>query len=198
MAASARPTWRSSTSGCPTATGSSCCATCASADPLVSRIDPNLPVLVLSGRGSELDRVRGFECGCRRLPAQSRSAIPELRGRIGALLRRARRGPARGRLRVGPLELDPLGREVRLDGEPIQLSKKEYALLRALAEEPTRVFTREELLRGVWGYRSLGATRTLDSHASRLRQKLSAGGRVRGQRLGRRLPADRRTAGDDR
>ena len=58
----------------------------------------------------------------------------------------------------------------------MRLSKKEFALLRALAEEPTRVFTREELLRGVWGYPSLGATRTLDSHASRLRSKLSAGG----------------------
>jgi DNA-binding response OmpR family regulator len=65
---------------------------------------------------------------------------------------------------------------VWLNGESIHLSKKEFALLRALAEEPSRVFTREELLRGVWGYRSLGQTRTLDSHASRLRRKLSVGG----------------------
>lgn len=79
-------------------------------------------------------------------------------------------------LRVGPLELDPLSRQVELDGRPIHLSKKEFALLRALAEEPTRVFTREELLRGVWGYRSLGTTRTLDTHASRLRKKLSPAG----------------------
>ena len=63
-----------------------------------------------------------------------------------------------------------------LHGEQLQLSKKEFALLRALAAEPTRVFTREELLRGVWGFRSLCATRTLDSHASRLRKKLSAHG----------------------
>ncbi len=53
------------------------------------------------------------------------------------------------------------------------LSKKEFALLRALAGEPTRVFTREELLRGVWGFRAMGQTRTLDSHAFRLRQKLN-------------------------
>jgi DNA-binding response OmpR family regulator len=64
---------------------------------------------------------------------------------------------------------------VWLDSERVALSKKEFALLRALATEPTRVFTRDELLRVVWGYQSLGATRTLDSHACRLRKKLSVG-----------------------
>ena len=78
-------------------------------------------------------------------------------------------------MRVGPLEVDPLGRQVWLDGEPVALSKKEFALLRALAAEPTRVFTREELLRGVWGFQSLGTTRTLDAHAARLRKKLAVG-----------------------
>jgi DNA-binding response OmpR family regulator len=77
---------------------------------------------------------------------------------------------------VGPLEVDATAREVRVDGELIKLSKKEFALLRALAGEPTRVFTREELLRGVWGYRTIGTTRTLDSHASRLRSKVSVHG----------------------
>src|SRR5438270_1887577 len=81
-----------------------------------------------------------------------------------------------GKLRIGPLEIDSVARHVRLHGETVELSKKEFALLRALAGDPTRVFTREELLRGVWGYRSMGVTRTLDSHASRLRQKLSASG----------------------
>ena len=59
-----------------------------------------------------------------------------------------------GKLRVGPLELDPLSRQVWLRGVPLDLSKKEFALLRALSGEPTRVFTREELLRGVWGWLS--------------------------------------------
>jgi DNA-binding response OmpR family regulator len=145
------------------------------ADPLVTRLDPNLPLFVLSGRASELDRLRGFERGCDDYLVKPFS-YAELRGRVGALLRRTRRGPRCGRLQVGPLELDPLGREVWLNGEPLHLSKKEFALLRALAEEPSRVFTREELLRGVWGYRSLGQTRTLDSHASRLRRKLSVSG----------------------
>jgi DNA-binding response OmpR family regulator len=100
----------------------------------------------------------------------------ELRGRIGAILRRAAPRRAAGRIRVGPLELDPLSRSVSIEGQPIHLSKKEFALLRALAEDPTRVFTREELLRGVWGFRSMGTTRTLDSHASRLRKKLQLAG----------------------
>jgi DNA-binding response OmpR family regulator len=81
-----------------------------------------------------------------------------------------------GRLRVGGLEIDPASRQVWLDGEPIELSKKEFGLLRALASDPTRVFTREELLRGVWGFQVICPTRTVDSHAHRLRKKLSARG----------------------
>jgi DNA-binding response OmpR family regulator len=140
-----------------------------------SRLDPRLPVIVLTGRAGELDRVRGFERGADDYLVKPFS-YPELRARVAAVLRRARHRRGSGRLRVGPLELDPLSRAVELDGVPIHLSKKEFALLRALAEEPTRVFTREELLRGVWGFRALGATRTLDSHASRLRKKLAAAG----------------------
>jgi DNA-binding response OmpR family regulator len=146
-----------------------------SSDRVAARIDPDLPLLVLSGRAGELERLRGFERGADDYMIKPFS-YPELHARVIALLRRNRRRPGSGRLRVGPLELDPLARQVRLDGEPLALSKKEYALLRALATEPTRVFTREELLRGVWGFRTLGTTRTLDSHACRLRNKLNAGG----------------------
>ncbi len=144
-------------------------------DELLSPIDRHLPVIVLSGRAGELDRVRGFERGADDYLVKPFS-YPELRGRIAAVLRRTCRSPSSNRLQVGPLEVDPLGREVRLAGEPIHLSKKEFALLRTLAEEPTRVFTRDELLRGVWGYLLPGTTRTLDSHASRLRRKLTRGG----------------------
>jgi DNA-binding response OmpR family regulator len=77
---------------------------------------------------------------------------------------------------VGELELDPASREVRLRGERLSLSQKEFALLKALGAEPTRVFTKEELLRDVWGFRSMGTTRTLDSHACRLRHKLGVQG----------------------
>jgi DNA-binding response OmpR family regulator len=140
-----------------------------------SPIDAALPVVLLTGRSGELDRIRGFDRGADDYLAKPFS-YPELRGRIRAILTRVRRRPGTGRVRVGALEVDPYTREVRLDGEPIHLSKKEYALLRTLADEPTRVFTREELLRDVWGFQTLGATRTLDSHASRLRRKLSTGG----------------------
>jgi DNA-binding response OmpR family regulator len=143
-----------------------------------ARLDPRLPLLVLSGRSAETDRIRGFERGCDDfLPKPF--AYGELRLRIAALLRRARERPSEGRLRVGELELDPVSREVRLRGVRVTLSQKEFALLRQLAGEPTRVFTKAELLRDVWGFRALGATRTLDSHACRLRQKLS----VRGDRF---------------
>jgi DNA-binding response OmpR family regulator len=138
-------------------------------------LDPALPVLILSGRGSEIDRIRGFERGADDYLVKPFS-YAELRGRVGALLRRSRMRPPHGRIRVGSLELDPLSRDVWVEGTRLQLAKKEFALLLALALEPTRVFTREELLTGVWGYRSLGATRTLDTHASRLRQKLRARG----------------------
>jgi DNA-binding response OmpR family regulator len=145
------------------------------ADRVAGRIDPDLPMLVLSGRAHELDRLRGFERGADDYLVKPFS-YPELRARVDALLRRNRRRPRSGRVRIGSLEIDPLARLVWLNGRQLSLSKKEFALLRALAGEPTRVFTREELLRGVWGFRTLGATRTLDSHASRLRKKLTVDG----------------------
>lgn len=147
-------------------------------DRIAGIVNPELPLLVLSGRGGELDRLRGFERGCDDYLTKPFS-YPELRARVLALLRRSRRRPGSGRIRVGPLDVDPSARQVWLHGESVHLSKKEYALIRVLAAEPTRVFTRDELLRCVWGFRSLGATRTLDSHASRLRKKLS----VHGDRL---------------
>jgi DNA-binding response OmpR family regulator/anti-sigma regulatory factor (Ser/Thr protein kinase) len=140
-------------------------------DGVASRIDPAVPILVLSGRAGELDRLRGFERGCDDYLCKPFS-YPELRARVSALLRRAelRRRPAR--LRVGDLELDAASRVVRLRGAPIELSQKEFALVRVLASDPTRVFTKDELLRTIWGFRARGSTRTLDSHACRLRHKL--------------------------
>jgi DNA-binding response OmpR family regulator len=145
------------------------------ADGVASRLDPSTPLIVLSGRADELDRVRGFDRGCDDYVCKPFS-YPELRGRVAALLRRAQSRSNRGRLRVGPVEIDPPSRDVLLNGRRIDLSQKEYALLRLLATEPTRVFTKDELLRSVWGFRSRGTTRTLDSHACRLRHKLATDG----------------------
>jgi len=147
-------------------------------DRVAARCDPDMPVLILSGRAGELDRLRGFDRGCDDYVVKPFS-YPELRARVIALLRRKRRRAGSGRLRIGALEIDTLARQAWLGGEQLTLSKKEFALLRALAADPTRVFTREELLRGVWGYRSPAQTRTLDSHAGRLRKKLA----VRGERF---------------
>jgi DNA-binding response OmpR family regulator len=123
----------------------------------------------------ELDRLRGFDRGCDDYMVKPFS-YHELGARVRALLRRTQRRPGTGRMRVGSLELDSLSRQVWVKGESVSLSKKEFALLRALAAEPTKVFSREELLRGVWGFVAMGQTRTLDSHAFRLRQKLNRSG----------------------
>jgi DNA-binding response OmpR family regulator len=143
------------------------------ADGIGTRIDPGLPVIILSGRGSEIERVRGFKRG-----ADDYIVKPfhygEVHERVHAVLRRARGRLASGVLMVGELTLDPSARTVRMGDRPIALSAKEFALLHALARQPTRVFSKAELLRDVWGYRSLGATRTVDAHACRLRKKLGS------------------------
>jgi DNA-binding response OmpR family regulator len=140
------------------------------ADGATSKFDPELPVIVLSGRGSEHDRVRGLREGADDYVAKP-VHYPELVARVAAVLRR-RRGPREGPRRVGDLVIDPATRSVRVGERPVELANKEFVLLRALASDPTRVFSKEELLRDVWDFRSLGRTRTLDSHASRLRRKL--------------------------
>ena len=145
------------------------------ADRRASRADPDQRFLVLTGHVAELERVRAFDKGADDLLPKPFS-YPELLGRVRALLRRGQIVSRTGRLRVGDLAIDPVTREVTLRGRHVELSAKEFALLRVLATDPTRVFTKEELLRDVWGYRSLGSTRTLDSHACRLRRKLGAEG----------------------
>ncbi len=138
------------------------------------RFDPDLPVLVLSGRGAEADRLRGFEAGADDY-LQKPFHYPELLARIGAVLRR-RTARREGPIRIGELTVDAVRRRVRVGGREVSLANKEFALLRALASEPHRVFTKDELLRDVWGFKAQGRTRTLDSHASRLRRKLDPDG----------------------
>jgi DNA-binding response OmpR family regulator len=134
------------------------------------RYDPMLPVIVLSGRATDADRVRGFAEGADDYVTKP-FHYQELAARIRAVLRR-RSSRREGPRRVGEIFIDPARREVRVKGRRVNLANKEFSLLCALATEPTRVFTKEELLRDVWGFRSMGRTRTLDSHASRLRRKL--------------------------
>jgi DNA-binding response OmpR family regulator len=143
------------------------------ADGVASRIDPDVPLIVLTARADELARVRFLERGGDDVIRKPFS-YGELRGRIRALLRRSharQRGPV---TRVGALCIDHAARQVSVRDTPIAVSAKEYALLAHLAAEPTRVFTRKELLRDVWGYRT--PSRTVDSHACRVRHKLAAAG----------------------
>ncbi len=147
-----------------------------SADGLASRFDPDVPIVVLSGRTSEVDRLRGFGRGADDYVPKPFS-YPELVARVRCVLRRAQGRRLRGVMSVGELAIDPVTRRVTLDGVPIHLSAKEFSLLQALAAEPTRVFTKAELLRDVWGYLSIGNTRTLDAHACRLRKKLAGSAR---------------------
>ena len=162
--------------GLPDASGFDLLRRVRQADGVASRVDPTTPLVLLTGRDGELDRVRGFDRGADDYICKPFS-YPELRGRVAALLRRAhQRRTGGGRVRVGELELDAAARTVRLRGMPLVLSAKEFALLRTLATDPVRVFTKDELMRQVWGFRHIGTTRTLDSHACRLRRKLGAHG----------------------
>jgi DNA-binding response OmpR family regulator len=135
----------------------------------------DVPVIVIGGPETDaVDRVRALDGGCDDFLAKPFD-YEELLARIRAVLRRTT--PAsHERLHAGPIEADRATRCVTVDGKPVTLAGKEYELLLKLMTDPTRVFTKEQLLREVWDFRSLGRTRTLDSHASRLRRKLSAAG----------------------
>jgi two-component system, OmpR family, response regulator len=128
------------------------------------------PVIMLTARDAVEDRVRGLDAGADDYLTKPFN-FEELRARIGAVLRR-RATRREGPIRVGELMVDPLRRKVMVGQREVPLAKKEFSLLRVLAGDPTRVFSKEELLRDVWGYGSPSRTRTLDSHASRLRRKL--------------------------
>jgi DNA-binding response OmpR family regulator len=140
------------------------------ADGVTSRFDPGLPVIVLTGRGAEADRVRGLDFGADDYVVKP-FHYQELRARIGAVLRRGSK-QSEGPCRVGEVVVDPSRRKTWVGEREVTLSNKEFGLLRALATDPSRVFSKRELLEAVWGYRTPARTRTLDSHASRLRRKL--------------------------
>jgi len=144
-------------------------------DGLAGRVDPDTPLVVVTTRVDELHRIRVLDRGGDDVLAKPYS-YPELRARIAALLRRSRARRAPRILRIGELTIDLAARTVEIRENRVELPAREYELLRTLAREPSRVFTREELLRDVWGHTHGGRTRTLDSHVCRLRRRLADAG----------------------
>ena len=132
----------------------------------------DVAMIVLTKHPEQLHRVRLLERGADDVIAKP-FGYGELRARIATVLRRLAPRQTTPTILAGDVRVDLHQRQVTLHGEPVSLSATEYRLLCALGAEPTRVFTRAELLRAVWGYEGSSRTRTLDSHAHRLRAKLA-------------------------
>jgi two-component system, OmpR family, response regulator RegX3 len=137
------------------------------------RAESPIPIIMLTAKGAEVDRVLGLEIGADDYVTKPFS-MAELIGRIRATLRRREldRSGASQKLRVGSLELDPLRHEARVEGEPRRLTPSEFKLLLLLAEQPERVFSRREIMQHLWDSDYVGDQRACDIHISNLRQKL--------------------------
>ena len=139
------------------------------------RREGSTPIIILSGRDDERDKVDALEAGADDYVAKP-FAIEELNARIRAVLRRAAGPDATpdGRVRVGPIEFDVLRREVRVAGQPVALTPREFELLRVLLSHRGRVVTKGRLLREVWGLAYAGESQYLHVYVNRLRRKLAA------------------------
>jgi two-component system response regulator RegX3 len=140
------------------------------------RRSSSVPILMLTARGTEADRIVGLEIGADDYVVKPFSG-GEVIARIRAILRRARPGededgPPPGPITVGELEVDQASRRARLGGDELQLSRKEFDLLAELMRHAGRVVTREQLMDRVWDENWFGSTKTLDVHIRWLRQKL--------------------------
>lgn len=133
-----------------------------------------LPVIMLTARGEENERVRGLSVGADDYVVKPFS-VPELMARVKSLMRRARPERIASRLKAGDLDLDRETRRVRRAGREVHLGPTEFRLLEFLMERPGRVFSRAQLLDGVWGLSVEIDERTVDVHVGRLRKSLSRG-----------------------
>ena len=134
--------------------------------------DVHVPVLVLTARGEEADRVRGLDTGADDYVTKPFS-MAELMARVRALLRRSSPGLA-ATLKFGDVEVDFRSHTVVRGGRAIEMTRKEFSLLRFLASREDTVITRDELLNKVWGFEAYPVTRTVDNHIASLRAKLEA------------------------
>ncbi len=136
----------------------------------------NVPIIMLTARGEEADRIRGFETGADDYVTKPFSPR-ELVARVLAVLRRVRPALAGERLVYGDVEMDVVSHRVKRDGEPVALGPTEFRLLRHFLEHPARVFSRERLLDAVWGRDTDIELRTVDVHIRRLRKAINVNGR---------------------
>jgi DNA-binding response OmpR family regulator len=137
-----------------------------------------VPVLMLTARTEEADKVAGFAVGADDYLTKPFS-LRELTVRVRAILRRVERissTPSSDPIELGGLSIDPSRRKVSLDGEEVQLTPLEFEILLAMARDPGVVFTREQLMDRVWGYRDYAGGRVVDSHVARIRRKLGEDG----------------------
>ena len=135
----------------------------------------NVPILMLTARSEEFDELMGFEAGADDYVTKPFSPSVLMK-RIAALLRRAQSPDAGGAMRMDELCINEEAHEVILHGKHLELTLKEYNLLRKLMASPGRVYTREQLLDSIWGIDYVGDIRTVDSHMARLRTKLGEWG----------------------
>ena len=133
-----------------------------------------MPIIMLTARGEESERVRGLAIGADDYIVKPFS-VPELLARIRALLRRTKPGQVATVLRIGDVELDRETRRVLRSGRDVHLGPTEFRLLEFLMQSPGRVFSREQLLNGVWGRDIYIDERTVDVHVGRLRRALNRG-----------------------
>jgi two-component system phosphate regulon response regulator PhoB len=137
----------------------------------------NVPIIMLTARGEESDRVRGLEVGADDYVTKPFSPR-ELMARVSAVLRRIRPGLAGEQLSYADLEMDVAAHKVRRGGKPVPLGPTEFRLLKHFLEHPGRVFSRDRLLDAVWAHDPDIDDRTVDVHIRRLRKALNAGGRA--------------------
>lgn len=135
----------------------------------------DIPVIMVTARAEEEDKVRGLNLGCDDYVSKPFS-FPELIARIQAVLRRTLPGGADEKLSVNGLEVDAASQRVTAKGEPVKLGPTEYRLLHFFVSHPDRVYTREQVLDRVWGQNIYVEERTVDVHIRRLRKALEPHG----------------------